>query len=163
MTLHTSEANFFRRINLETIVLTEKEIEEMIKIEKVMEVVEEAFRGYPLKKFLMPPKIYLEHPEHRGDFRAMLASDNEMSLLKWVNSHSNNPVIEGLPAVMAVIILSNSKNGYPLAIMGGRIITKYRTGASAAIASKYLALGDASRLGLIGCGQQAYTQLMAIS
>jgi alanine dehydrogenase len=40
-------------------------------------------------------------------------------------------------------------------------ITAYRTGATAAIASKYLARQDSTTLGLIGAGQQAYAQLAA--
>ncbi len=45
--------------------------------------------------------------------------------------------------------------------MDGTDITSYRTGAAAAIASKYLARQDSDTLGIIGAGQQAYTQIMA--
>jgi alanine dehydrogenase len=45
--------------------------------------------------------------------------------------------------------------------MDGTDITAYRTGAASAIASKYLARKNASTLGLVGAGRQAYTQLMA--
>jgi alanine dehydrogenase len=40
-------------------------------------------------------------------------------------------------------------------------ITAYRTGATSAIASKYLARRDSHTLGIIGAGRQAYTQIQA--
>jgi alanine dehydrogenase len=40
-------------------------------------------------------------------------------------------------------------------------ITAYRTGAAAAIASKYLARQDSHTVGIIGAGFQAYTQILA--
>jgi alanine dehydrogenase len=42
-------------------------------------------------------------------------------------------------------------------------ITAYRTAATSAIASKYLARSDSHILGLIGAGYQAYTHILAIS
>jgi alanine dehydrogenase len=64
---------------------------------------------------------------------------------------------------MAVIIYSDPKTGFPLAIMDGTQITNFRTGASGAVAAKYLARRDAKTLGLVGCGVQAQTQLLALS
>jgi alanine dehydrogenase len=62
---------------------------------------------------------------------------------------------------MAILIYSDPDTGYPLAIMDATDITAYRTGATAAIASKYLARSNSRTLGLVGAGRQAYTQLLA--
>jgi len=62
---------------------------------------------------------------------------------------------------MAVIIYNDPETGYPLAIMDATKITAYRTGAAAAIASKYLARQDSHTIGIIGAGCQAYTQIIA--
>jgi alanine dehydrogenase len=80
--------------------------------------------------------------------------------MKWVNAHTENR-LRNLPSVMAVIIYNDPETGYPLAIMDGTQITAYRTGAAAAIASKYLARGDSHTIGIIGAGSQAHTQIMA--
>jgi alanine dehydrogenase len=80
--------------------------------------------------------------------------------MKWVNVHPQNPS-KGLPTVMAVIIYNDPETGYPLAVMDGTDITAYRTGAAAAVASKYLARSGSNTLGLVGAGRQSYTQLMA--
>ena len=80
--------------------------------------------------------------------------------MKWVNVHTANPS-KGLPTVMAVIIYNDPSTGYPLAVMNATELTGFRTGATSAIASKYLARKDSHSLGLIGAGRQAQTQLMA--
>jgi alanine dehydrogenase len=63
---------------------------------------------------------------------------------------------------MAVIILSDPRNGFPLCIMDGTAITNMRTGAAGGIAAKYLARKDSSIVGLVGCGAQAASQLDAL-
>jgi alanine dehydrogenase len=47
--------------------------------------------------------------------------------------------------------------------MDGRALTMKRTGAAAAVATDHLAVDDASSLGIVGAGVQAYTQLEAIA
>ena len=80
--------------------------------------------------------------------------------VKWVNVHPKNPS-RGLTTVMAILIYNDPATGYPLSIMDATELTAYRTGATAAIASKHLAKKDSHTLGIIGAGRQAYTQLMA--
>ena len=96
----------------------------------------------------------------KGDFRAMPAAIPDAVGMKWVNVHPRNPA-EGLPIVMAVFIYSDPETGYPLAIMDATDITAYRTGATSAIASKYLARLDSKTIGIIGAGRQAYTRILA--
>jgi len=74
--------------------------------------------------------------------------------------HPQNPS-RGLISVMAVLIYNDPETGYPLAIMDATEITAYRTGAAAAIASKYLARRDSHTLGVVGAGFQAHTQILA--
>jgi ornithine cyclodeaminase/alanine dehydrogenase len=81
--------------------------------------------------------------------------------IKWVNSHPDNPAKHGLPAVMAVYILSDPVTAVPLAIMDATWLTALRTGAAGAVASKYLAVAKPRSLGFIGCGVQARVLLEA--
>jgi alanine dehydrogenase len=60
---------------------------------------------------------------------------------------------------MAVIMLIDPKTGAPQAIMDGTKITAVRTGAAAGVATKYLARAGSSKLGIVGAGVQASTQL----
>jgi alanine dehydrogenase len=125
---------------------------------EVIKVVEQAFIDLALGNGSMPPKAYLLLEQ--GDFRAMPAALPEAAGVKWVNVHPQNPS-RGLPTVMAIMIYNDPKTGYPLSVMDATDITAYRTGATAAIASKYLARRDSRTLGIIGAGRQAYTQIDA--
>jgi alanine dehydrogenase len=125
---------------------------------RIIEVVEQAFRDWADDKAAMPPKAYLLVED--GDFRAMPAAIPGAAGVKWVNVHPHNPA-KGLMTVMGTIIYSDPATGYPLAIIDGTDITAYRTGATSAIASKYLARKDSKTLGVIGAGRQAFTQILA--
>jgi alanine dehydrogenase len=141
-----------------TLLLDRNAIRTLIEMSDVINVVEEALRMCGEGKGKMPPKVYLA-VEH-GDFRAMPAALPGCAGMKWVNVHPQNPSL-GLPSIMAILIYSDPETGYPLAIMDATEITAYRTGATAAIASKYLARHNAHTIGIIGAGFQAHTQILA--
>lgn len=147
---------------MKTLILTSQDVKKVIKMDLVINAVEEAFKEHGLGKTIMPPKIYISLPQYEGDFRAMPSYAKDAAGVKWVNVHLNNRE-KNLPTVMAVYIYSDPKTGFPVAIMDGTLITSYRTGASAAVASKYLARKESKTFGLVGCGAQAHTQLLAIS
>ena len=141
-----------------TLLLDRNAVKTLMRMGDVINVVEEAFRMCGEGKGSMPAKVYLT-VEH-GDFRAMPAALPGSAGMKWVNVHPQNPS-RGLPSVMAVLIYNDPETGYPLAIMDATEITAYRTGAAAAIASKYLGRQSPHTMGVIGAGYQAYTQILA--
>jgi alanine dehydrogenase len=143
---------------MSTLLLSQKDVRGLLSMSAVIAAVESALREYAMGRARMPHKVYLD--TDCGDFRAMPAALAGAAGMKWVCAYPGNPA-KGLPNVMATLIYSDPATGYPLAVMDAMDITAYRTGATAAIASKYLARPDSSTLGLIGAGQQAYTQLMA--
>ena len=141
-----------------TLLLDRNAVKSMMRMGDVIKVVEEAFRMCGEGKGKMPAKVYLS--VEKGDFRAMPAALPGCAGVKWVNVHPRNPS-RGLPSVMAVLIYSDPETGYPLAVMDATEITAYRTGAAAAIASKYLARRSPRTMGVVGAGYQAYTQILA--
>ncbi len=141
-----------------TLLLDRNAVKTLIRMADVITVVEEALRMCGEGRGKMPPKVYLA-VEH-GDFRAMPAALPGCAGMKWVNVHPQNPS-RGLPSIMAILIYNDPETGYPLAIMDATEITAYRTGAAAAIASKYLARRNAHTIGIIGAGFQAHTQILA--
>ncbi len=151
-------------MNKKTLILTNSDIRRLINMPAVLKAVENAFMSYGKNLIQMPAKVYLHLEKYNGDFRAMPAyiKGIEASGIKWVNVHPKNKRF-GLPSVMALIILSDPKNGFPLCVMDGTLITNLRTGAAGAIAAKNLARKDSSVIGLVGCGAQARTQLLALN
>jgi alanine dehydrogenase len=143
---------------MSTLLLDRKAVDGLMNMPDVIRVVEEAFRTWGEGKGNMPAKAYLL--VENGDFRAMPAALPGCAGMKWVNAHPRNRSRD-LPSVMAVMIYNDPATGYPLAIMDATKITAYRTGAAAAIASKYLARKGPRSLGIVGAGSQAYTQIQA--
>ncbi|MGI2335589.1 MAG: ornithine cyclodeaminase family protein [Dehalogenimonas sp.] len=143
---------------MSTLILARHDIARLITMPETLSAVEDAFSSYARGTALMPPKAYLTLDT--GDFRAMPAAVPGAAGMKWINVHPGNSGI-GLPSIMGIIIYSDPNTGYPLAIMDGTEITAYRTGAAAAIASRWLARPESRILGLVGTGSQADTQIKA--
>jgi alanine dehydrogenase len=150
---------------MEVLLLTGKEVKELLTIDEALEAVESAFREKGLGTVQMPPKLYLYYRKYNGDLRVMPSYFETMDVsgVKVVNVHLQNPSKYGLPTIMATIILIDVKTGAPLSIMDGTWITAMRTGAGSGVATKYLARKDSKALALVGGGVQARTQLMAIA
>ena len=138
---------------MQTRLLTQSDVLACVSMQEAITAVESAFRHYALGQASMPPKIYLDVPGS-GDFRAMPACIGNKAGIKWVSVHPQNPKQHNLPTVMATLILNDAHNAHPLAIMDATMLTAFRTGAAAAVSSKYLAMKNPKRLGIIGCGVQ---------
>jgi ornithine cyclodeaminase/alanine dehydrogenase len=137
-----------------TLLLTQSEVRSLLDMSRAMAAVEQAFVAHAGGKTQMPPKVYLDFPQHDGDLRAMPAWMEGAAGVKWVNSHAHNADRFGLPSVMGLYVLSDPRTALPLAVLDATLLTAYRTGAAAAVASKHLR-PDAETLGIIGCGVQA--------
>jgi alanine dehydrogenase len=146
-----------------SLVLTGSEVMQVLDMDLALAAVQEAFRAYGEGRVNMPPKAYLTLAQ--GDFRAMYGeiflSRDHICGVKWVNVHPGNPA-KGLLTVMAKILLNDPDTGLEFADLDGTHITDYRTGAAGGVAAQYLARPDAARLGVIGAGAQARTQVAAI-
>jgi len=142
---------------MKTLMLTRSEVERLATMELAVSAVEHAFAAFGRGEATMPPKVYLPIADHDGDFRAMPSRLGDSAGIKWVNVHTQNRKRFGLPTVMAVYVLNDPANAFPLAIMDGTLLTALRTGAAGAVASKYLAQRNPKTIGFIGCGVQAHT------
>jgi alanine dehydrogenase len=133
-----------------------------LDIAEINGAVESAFADHGRGLVQMPPKMYVTLPG--GDFRTMPAYIPSLSIagVKVVNVHPDNPG-KGLPTVMALTIILDITTGQPTAILNATRLTNLRTGAAGAIAAKYLSPKKEVVVGLIGTGQQARAQVMAIA
>lgn len=61
----------------------------------------------------------------------------------------------GADSVIGLYVLNSAATGEPFAVMDGRALTVWRTAAASALAARYLAREDASRLAVIGAGALA--------
>ncbi len=151
-----------------TIILNKSNVEELIKMDEVINSVETAFAEEAKCNIDMPAKKYLYFNQNceksPGDLRIMPCSViGSIAGVKSVNVHPDNPEKYNLPTVMAVIELIDPDNGYPLAIMDGTSITNMRTGAAAGLATKHLARENSESFGFVGLGVQALLSFLALN
>jgi alanine dehydrogenase len=149
---------------LDTLLLTDDQVKELLPMSEVLDAVELAFKQKGLGQVQMPAKVYIYFKKYNGDLRTMPSylEELDISTVKMVNVHPDNHANYKLPTVMAIITLFDPSNGFPLAIMGGTTITDMRTGAAGGVAAKFLARKNSKIVGLVGAGAQARTQLMAL-
>jgi ornithine cyclodeaminase len=68
---------------------------------------------------------------------------------------------KSLPSVMGAYALLSARTGEPLCMIDGRMLTLRRTACASALAAKYLARPDASRLLMVGTGALAPHLILA--
>ena len=136
-----------------------------IDMPKAINIIEEVLALHDEGKVNLPSKVILDLGEReRGRVNAMpayLGGDAEICGIKWIAGFPHNPTKFGIPRAHALIILNDAETGVPLAIMDGTYISALRTGAVTGVGAKYLAKLDSQVVGIIGCGVQARTQIMA--
>lgn len=137
-----------------------------IDMPEVMTSVERVLALHDEGKVNLPSKVILDLGEReRGRINAMpayIGGDIEICGMKWIAGFPPNPVKFGIPRAHALIVLNDASTGVPLAVMDGTYISAMRTGAVTGVGAKYLANLDSEVVGIIGCGVQAKTQIMAI-
>lgn len=69
----------------------------------------------------------------------------------------------GLPSIDGLVILNHRQTGQTEAVLDGKSVTAWRTGATGALAVKKLTDKHASSLGIVGCGVQGFYQGVCIS
>src|SRR5215469_14646383 len=66
------------------------------------------------------------------------------------------------PGMRSIVVLFSTIDGHLLSIIEADLLSRMRTGAASGLATKYLSRQDASVVGLIGAGRQAYTQVLGV-
>ena len=104
---------------------------------------------------VVPPRLVAAMPGGSGDrlFLGMPAFDRDGAAVKLTTILPDNAA-RGLPTIQAAIMLF-SATGTPVALLDGTFITRLRTSAASALASRYLSRQDSERLLVIGTGALA--------
>jgi ornithine cyclodeaminase len=118
--------------------------------------IEADFRRWPA--FDKTPRV-ASHSDV-GVIELMPTSDGETYGFKYVNGHPKN-MREGLQTVTAFGVLADVNTGYPLLLSEMTLLTALRTGATSAMAAKWLAPKGARVMALIGNGAQSEFQALA--
>ena len=152
----------------EALVISRAEVAQLLTIEACIAAVEDAFLAHA-RGLAHPPAVLGVHVEDGGFHvkAAGLKADTDkarpaMFAAKVNANFPGNPERNGLPTIQGVLTLFDAENGTPLALLDSIEITSQRTAAATAVAARYLARPDASRVTICGCGEQGRSQLRAL-
>jgi ornithine cyclodeaminase/alanine dehydrogenase len=147
------------------LLLSKKDVADLLSVEDAIAVVEEAFRQLALGQVTMPQRTAIRMPEHHGlhlGMPAYIGGGVDALALKVVTVYPENPSKHGLPTTIGVLLLNDPTTGQPLAVMDAGFMTAVRTGAVSGVATKYLARKRARAVGVFGAGVMARWQLAAV-
>ena len=131
--------------------------------EAVVEGIETLIRGRSHSQVWNAPKAVVTPADGRYMMATLSAADNPPFLaVKSLLLNPLNPQ-RGFKSINALVVLHDSDNGLPLAIIDGNWITAVRTAGLSTVAAKRLARPDASIAAFIGCGVQAHSHLRAFA
>lgn len=131
---------------------------------EIIQLLETAFNEKGNGRVEMPPKPGIHPGEGDNFIHAMPAYIPAMQSagIKWVSGYPGNAE-KGLPYITGLLILNDPETGIPLAVMDCEWITAMRTAAATAVSARYLARPDSSKLGVLGCGVQGFTNTEALN
>ena len=145
------------------LILTRKNVRDLLSMEEVIDALEGAFLSYGQGKTVVPVRLPLEVKPYRRISLYMPAFQEEPNGLgvKVVSVFPDNPK-KNLPTIFSYYLFCDPQTGALQALMDGSVLTGIRTGAASGLASRYLARKDSKTLGLFGAGFQAGFQLEAM-
>jgi alanine dehydrogenase len=139
--------------------LTQADVIRLLDMDRLLESLAAAFVELSAGRTSVPPRIAARTPSG-GLLGAMPGFVGGVLEAKLVTVFPQNHV-RGLPSHQGLIALFDETTGTPLAVMDGIAITAIRTGASAAVAARWLARPDAAKLAILGAGVQGRSHLEA--
>jgi ornithine cyclodeaminase/alanine dehydrogenase-like protein (mu-crystallin family) len=147
-----------------TLVLSRREVAELLAMDECIAAVEAAFvlqaRGLVARSCILGVQVA------EGGFHIKTAGISHGRHLFGAKVNANFPgnrERHGLPTIQGVVVLFDSDDGTPLAVMDSIEITSVRTAAATAVAARALARRSARTITVCGCGEQGRSQLRALA
>ena len=134
--------------------LTESDVAALLTPADAVEAIEESFRRQARGGVAIAPRRRLRLPE--GALADMAAADSGLGL---AGGKLYAATAEG---VAFAVCLFDDRTGELVAVIAADHLGRLRTGAASAVAARHLARPGAATLGVIGCGDQAETQIECI-
>lgn len=145
-------------------ILNREAVAESLSHAECIEAVEAAMRAVSRGDTIMPLRRYMNIPHHGGKFTLMPGYLGEpctfgVKIVSKFPRSADSPHGSHVGAVM----IFDSEEGIPLALLDGNELTAIRTSAASALATRILAPPDGATLAILGTGTQARHHVRALS
>ena len=146
------------------LILNAAETRRLLPMRDCIDAMEQAMRAVSGGAVVLPDRLVTALPDGESHFFLMPAALAEPPVYgaKVIGLHPSNPAA-GRPAVQGFVALFDGVTGTPLALVDGGEITRRRTAAASALATRLLARPDARSHGIFGAGVLAASHLEAIA
>ncbi len=138
------------------LLLTERDVRELLPMKLALEAVEECFVRQGKGEIAVEPRRRIEFAE-RAFLHSMAAADRAGGYF------GAKLYATGRGPARFLVLLYSAETSQLLALIEADALGQMRTGAASGVATKFLARPDARTLGMIGSGYQARTQLEAVA
>jgi ornithine cyclodeaminase/alanine dehydrogenase-like protein (mu-crystallin family) len=138
-----------------TLLLSERDVQELVEINEVVPVIEECFRQQAIGKAFNSPRTRTSVPG--SVLNVMHAS------LPYLGRAGTKCYLSSRKGTRFLFLLFRLDDGEPLAVMGADVLGRQRTGAASAVATKHMARLKRLTLCICGSGRQALTQVLAVA
>lgn len=144
-----------------TLLLTRSDIAPLLDLGEIIEAVERAHADLAAGLGAHPTPEGLEIPSGDALLVPMVSALRDFAAVKVMTDTPTNRS-HGLPAQQSLIVVVDGNDGHCDAVLDGGLVTRMRTAATSAVATRHLARPDARTLGLIGAGGLARAHVDAI-
>ena len=138
--------------------IKEEDVKTLLSMDECIRAVEDGYRAMGLGDTAMTPRenLWLSPPASIKTASAALPRWGYMGVHAYPGGYGRKS------STPTTTLLYSSHTGQLLATIESRFLSWYRTGATTAVATKYLAVRDARSAGIFGTGRQARAQLRAL-
>jgi alanine dehydrogenase len=134
--------------------LGEAEVEELLKMDDAVHIVEETFRQQGRGNIINHPRRRIKTPKSMLHYLpGAVPHMNVMGYKAYTSSKAG---------IKFRVFLHDIETGELLSIMDGNYMGMIRTGAATSVATKHMSRPDSSRVGIYGAGWQARGQVMGV-
>lgn len=143
-------------------VLSQDDVKKVLNMNKAIAAVESVYRSKAENGTVVWPTVFHDFEKGKADMdiKSGYVKAAEIHGMKSVSWFADNEK-KGIPTLIGLILVFDSKTGVPIGILDAAYITGMRTGAAGAIGAKNLARKDSKNLFVLGAGNQAAFQIAA--
>ena len=148
---------------MKTLIINRSEVRQLLPMNECIDAMAETFKILGSEGTIQPQRMVMWLPEKVGVLAIMPAYLGELDAMgiKVISVFPGNHDTE-YDSHQGVVMLFDTKNGRPLAIIDASEITAIRTAAASGVATRLLAREDARDLVILGSGVQAREHLRAM-